>query len=203
MHPDDDMLVKRSKNGDLEAFEELVRRYEARVYTVAYRFMGNHADASDLAQDSFIRAYQALPTFRGDASFATWLYRIASNVCRDEIRRQQRHKKVSLDEILSQPGGNPSLAAPEMSPQECLERNETQELVQKQLNALSGEHRLILLMREIQGLSYEEMASALDCTLGTVKSRLNRARQTLRQKMLERKELFDINYRLPDKGEEG
>lgn len=203
MHPDDDLLVKRSRNGDLDAFEELVKRYEGKVYTVAYRFMGNHADASDLAQDAFIRAYQALPSFRGDASFATWLYRIVSNVCRDEIRKQQRHKKVSLDEVMLQPGGNPSLMAAEMSPEESAETNEIQYMVQKQLNSLSGDHRLILVMREIQGLSYEEIASSLDCTLGTVKSRLNRARQTLRQKMLEQRELFDTNIRLPDKGKEG
>lgn len=203
MHPDDELLVDRSRKGDLDAFDELVRRYEGKVYTIAYRFMGNHADAGDLAQDAFIRAYRALPTFRGDSSFATWLYRIASNVCRDEIRRQQRHKKVSLDEVMAQPGGNPSLVAREISPQESIERNELQELVQGQLNALSEDHRLILVMREIQGLSYEEIAAALECTLGTVKSRLNRARQTLRQRVLDHRELFDIEFRLPNKGREG
>ncbi len=203
MHPDEDLLVKRSRDGDLDAFEELVKRYESKVYTIAYRFTGNHADAGDLAQDAFIRAYQALRSFRGDASFATWLYRIASNVCRDELRRQQRQKKVSLDEMMSQPGGNPPLAAADMSPQECLERSEIQELVQKQLNSLSGDQRLILVMREIQGLSYEEIAAALECNLGTVKSRLNRARQTLKQRVLENRELFDIKIRLPIKGKEG
>lgn len=203
MHPDEDLLLKRSRDGDLNAFEELVKRYESKVYTIAYRFTGNHADAGDLAQDAFIRAYQALGSFRGDASFATWLYRIASNVCRDELRRQQRHKKVSLDEMMTQSGGNPTLVSPGLSPQECLEKKEIQELVQKQLDSLSGDMRLILVMREIQGLSYEEIAVALDCNLGTVKSRLNRARQTLKQRVIGHRELFDIEFRLPNKGEEG
>lgn len=203
MHQDDDTLVRRSREGDLDAFEELVKRYEGKVYTIAYRFTGNHADAGDLAQEAFIKAFQALRSFRGDASFATWLYRIASNVCRDELRRQHRQKKVSLEEVMAQPGGNPSLVAGGPSPQECLERNEIQELIQSQLDSLSGDHRLILVMREIQGLSYEEIAAALDCTLGTVKSRLSRARQTLKQKVLDHRELFDIEIRLDNKGREG
>ncbi len=204
LHPDDGILVKRSQNGDLDAFEELVRRYEGKVYNVAYRFMGSHADAGDLAQDAFIKVYQALPSFRGDASFATWLYRIVSNVCRDEIRKQQRQRKVSLNEVMLQSGSNPHLvASAEMSPEECAERNEIQCLVQKQLDSLSGEHRLILIMREIQGLSYEEIASSLDCTLGTVKSRLSRARQALRQKVLDQGELFDTGIRPLDKDKGG
>lgn len=203
MHQDDDLLVKRSRGGDPDAFEELVKRYEGKVYTITYRFTGNHADAGDLAQDAFIRAYQALGSFRGDASFATWLYRIASNVCRDELRRKQRQKKVSLDEVLSQGGGNPFLVSADMSPQDCLEKTEIRDLVQRQLTSLPGDQRLILVMREIQGLSYEEIASALDCNLGTVKSRLNRARQALKQKVLEHRELFDMQIRLPGKGEEG
>ncbi|MFZ5633557.1 MAG: sigma-70 family RNA polymerase sigma factor [Bacillota bacterium] len=203
MHADDDKLVKRSRDGDRDAFEELVKRYESKVYTVAYRFMGNHADASDLAQEVFIRVYQALPSFRGESSFATWLYRITANACRDEIRKQQRHKNLSLEDVMSQTGGNPSLAATGPSPEESLERCEIHDLVQRQLNGLSGDHRLILVMREIQGMSYEEIASSLDCTLGTVKSRLNRARRALKQKVLEQRELFDIKFRLPSKSEEG
>jgi len=199
VHPDDDQLVKRSRSGDLDAFDELVRRYQSKVYTVAFRFMGNHADAGDLSQDAFIRAYQALSSFRGDSSFATWLYRIAANVCRDEIRKQSRYKKVSLDEMMVQPGGNNSLAAADLTPEESLERVELKDLVQRHLNALSAEHRLILVMRDIQGMSYDEIAASLDCTLGTVKSRLNRARQTLKKRLLEHRELIEDELRLPGK----
>ncbi|MCL6478596.1 MAG: sigma-70 family RNA polymerase sigma factor [Peptococcaceae bacterium] len=203
MQADDDRLVKRSREGDLDAFEELVKRYESKVYSIAYRFMGNHADASDLAQEAFIRVYQALPTFRGESSFATWMYRITANACRDEIRKQQRHKNLYLEEVISQTGGRSSLAAAGLSPEESLERCEIHDLVQRQLNGLSGDHRLILVMREIEGMSYEEIAASLDCTLGTVKSRLNRARQALKQKVLEQRELFDIEFRLPGKSKEG
>lgn len=195
MHPDDYILVKRTKDGEPEAFDELVRRYETKIYTLAYRFTGNHADAGDLAQETFIRVYQSLSSFRGDSSFATWLYRVASNVCRDELRRQQRRKKVSLDEMLQQPSG-PALYSAEESPQEALEKAEIRELVQGCLDELSEEHRLILVMREIQGLSYEEMADTLDCNLGTVKSRLSRARQALKQRMKGKKELLDEDGRL-------
>lgn len=203
MQADDDMLVKQSRDGDLDAFEELVKRYEGKVYTVAYRFMGNHADASDLAQEAFIKAFQALTSFRGDSSFATWLYRITANACRDEIRKQHRQKKLSLEEMISHGGGSYPVAGTEPSPEESLERWELHDLVQKQLNGLSGDHRLILVMRELQGMSYEEIAASLDCTLGTVKSRLNRARQALKQRVLAHRELFDINDRLASKSKEG
>jgi len=193
----DELLVKRSKGGDLDAFDELVRRYQGKVYTVAYRFMGNHADAGDLAQEAFIRVFQALSSFRGDSSFATWIYRIASNVCRDELRKQQRQKKVSLDEMISQNGGSPLLVSGDPSPQEQLERIELRDQVQRHLNELSGDHRLILVMRDIQGLSYEEIASALDCSVGTIKSRLSRARQALKRKVLDKRELYRDEIRLP------
>lgn len=188
MHPDDNLLVKRSKDGKLDAFEELVKRYEGNVYTVAYRLMGNHADASDLAQDAFIRAYQSLQSFREDAGFATWLYRITSNICLDEIRKHNRHKKLSLDEMILNPGGNPILAVTELSPEENLEKTEVKDLVQRYLNTLSREHRLILILREIQGLSYKEIAFCLDCSINTVKTRLLRARQALKVRIFETRE---------------
>jgi len=202
----DEVLIQKSKNGDLEAFEQLVRRYESKVYTIAYRFMGNHADALDLAQETFLRLYQALPGFRGESSFMTWLYRIAANACRDEIRRQQKHGLLSLD------GGNSgggeaaagdcctarhNLGAAIVSPEEALERRELNEAIQKCLNSLSPEHRLVLVMREIQGMSYEEIAGVMNCSLGTVKSRLNRARHSFKEKFHEKWELLSRNSRLP------
>lgn len=199
MQADDELLVRRSRGGDPDAFEELVRRYQSKVYTVAFRFMGNHADAGDLAQEAFIRAFQALPTFRGDSSFATWLYRIVSNACRDELRKQQRQKKASLDEMIMQHGGNPSLAAADPTPEEYLESIEMRDMVQRYLSELSGDHRLMLVMRDIQGLSYEEIASALDCNVGTVKSRLSRARHALKNRLTGRRELCGSGIRLPDK----
>lgn len=200
MQPTDEALIERSKNGDLEAFEALVRRYENKVYTVAYRFLGNHADASDLAQETFLRLYQALPNFRGESSFMTWLYRITANACRDEIRRRQRYNVVSLD---GETGANNSLVISQaqsgiLSPEDAVEKKELNEMVQKILNKLTEEHRLVLVMREIQGMSYEEIALFLDCSLGTVKSRLSRARQAFREIFIEQRELFMRNSRLAE-----
>lgn len=196
MHPDDQELIDRSVAGDLEAFSELVRRYEKKVFTVAFRFTGNYSDASDLAQEVFIRVYQALPRFRGEASFTTWLYRITANLCRDELRRQKRHKKTSLDEMAANPTGPLPPIEDSLSPDDVLERREFQEMVQACLNELPEEYRLVLVMREIQGLSYAEIAAALDISPGTVKSRLSRARQAFRQKISGRRELFTFRPRL-------
>lgn len=195
MQPADEILINRSKNGDMEAFEQLVRRYENKVYTVAYRFLGNHADASDLAQDTFLKLYHALPGFRGESSFTTWLYRITANACRDEIRRQQRFHVVSLDSETANHGANymsrVSGSAP--SPEEVFERKEFNGVIQQCINSLSDEHRLILIMREIQGMSYDEIAGVLQCSLGTVKSRLSRARRAFKEKFNSLRELTGVN----------
>lgn len=177
-------LIEKSKSGDYIAFEELVHRYENKVYTVAYRFMGNHADACDLAQEAFIKMYQALPKFRGESSFMTWIYHITANVCRDELRRRQNKQALSLDDDSDD---NVSLkltvASDAPSPEELVESMELSDQVQQCLNMLSEEYRLILIMREIQGFSYDEIAAAMEISLGTVKSRLSRARAMFKEKM--------------------
>lgn len=193
--PDED-LIRKIKKGDMESFNELVRRYETKIYSVAYRFMGNHADAGDLAQETFIRMYQALPGFRGESSFSTWLYRIAANACRDELRKRQRRRSISMDELIENSPASVPVAAGNDSPEEVLQRNETQRHVQECLNRLSDDHRLVLVMREIQGLSYEEIAEVLNCSLGTVKSRISRARNALKEKIREKGELLSRSGRL-------
>ncbi|WP_066634489.1 RNA polymerase sigma factor [Desulfolucanica intricata] len=196
----DDVLIEKSKQGDLDAFEQLVRRYENKIYNICYRFMGNHADASDLAQETFIRLYKALPKFRGESGFMTWLYRICGNVCRDELRRQQRRQKVFLDESSNGPVLSASIRSQDLLPEEMLERQELKLMIQSCMNSLSEDHRLILILREIQGLSYEELAEVLDCTLGTVKSRLSRARLALKEIISAEPELLSTGYRHKKKG---
>lgn len=198
MQPADDILINRSKNGDLEAFELLVKRYENKVYTVAYRFLGNHADASDLAQEAFLRLYQSLPGFRGESGFMTWMYRITANVCRDELRRRQKHQVISLDaeDVNNQNNNIAQLPGRDPTPEEALEKKEFNDFIQECLLSLSEEHRLVLIMREIQDMSYEEIAEVLKCSLGTVKSRLNRARMAFREKYNARRELYGQNARL-------
>ncbi|MCF8010953.1 MAG: sigma-70 family RNA polymerase sigma factor [Clostridiales bacterium] len=185
----DEQLVTRFKKGNVEAFEELVSRYEVKIYNLAYRFTGNYTDAGDLAQEAFIRVYRALSKFRGDSSFSTWMYRIASNVCRDELRKQRRKKSVSLEEM-GPAGGELVVPDTARTPDEIAVSRDLQERIQKYLNELSPDYRLILVMREIQELSYEEIASILKCSMGTVKSRLSRARGALKNKIKANGELW-------------
>jgi len=179
----DETLIQKTLSGDLSAFDELVYRYEDKIYGLAYRFMGNHADASDLAQDTFIRVYRALAGYRKEASFSTWLYCIAANICRDELRKKKRRVNVSIDELIEFSPANIPAADPRYSPEEVVLQHEVFRQVQDCLNELSDDHRLILIMREIEELSYEEIAKALCCSIGTVKSRISRARSALKNKL--------------------
>jgi len=185
----DEILIEKIKEGDIDAFEVLISRYEARVYTIAYRYIGNYNDASDLAQEALIRVYRSIYSFRGDSSFLTWLYRVVTNVCKDELRRRAREKTVSMDE-LEERGLTPAVEPGHRSLEDFILRKEWQDEVQEVLNTLSEEHRAVVIMRDIQGYSYEEIAHFLECSLGTVKSRLNRARSTLKDRLIERKELI-------------
>jgi len=188
--PDDSLLVKKSKAGDLDAFEELVKRYEKRIYSLAFRYSGNYDDANDIAQNAFFNAYKSLPSFRGEASFATWLYRITANACLDEIRKQNKHNYLPLDNaIQSQWGNSLPAAAPYPSPEEHLEREELKDLVKRCLKSLPGDHRLILILREMYGLSYNELCSCLGCSMNTVKVKLHRARRALKEEIMEKQEL--------------
>ena len=196
----DEILVQKSNKGDLNAFNELVLRYEGKVFSIAYRFMGNHADAGDLAQETFIRLYQSLASFRGDSSFATWLFRITANACRDELRKRQRRRSISMDEMIAASPANVPVADSTYSPEEAVQRNEVQRQVQECLSELSDDHRLILVMREIQGFSYDEIADVLQCSLGTVKSRISRARNALKERLKRKGELLSTESRLTEKG---
>lgn len=183
-------LVKRSKAGDLEAFEELVRLFERKVFTVAYRYVGNWTDAHDMAQEAFIKAFRSLPTLRDEASFASWLSKITVNVCRDELRKKNKREKISLDEMMESSGKAPFCAQEAGCPENFVEQKEMSEAIQDVLNSLAEEHRIILIMREIQGMSYDEIAGVLRISSGTVKSRISRARQAFKQKITARAGTF-------------
>lgn len=195
---DETKLIAKSQNGDVEAFGELVAIYQKQVYTVAYRFMGNHEDACDLAQEAFVRAFKAIGRFRGEASFKTWIYHIVANVCRDELRKRKKQTVVSIDSpIVTEEGYiNREQEDWSLAPERIYESKELQETIQELLNQLIPEYRQVLVLREIQGFTYEEIAGILECSLGTVKSRINRARKALRNLIAANKELFESASRL-------
>lgn len=173
-------VVRRVLNGDVNAFEALVTAYEKNVYNLALRMTGNPEDAADMTQEAFVKAYRSLESFRGDSKFSVWLYRIVSNVCLDFLRRRSRQGTVSLS-AEGDDGEDVQLDLPDegQSPEALLERRMTREAVRRGLEALPPDARQILLLREIQGLRYEEIAEALDLEVGTVKSRIFRARKRL------------------------
>lgn len=173
-----DELARRAAGGDEDAFAQLVGLHEKKVYGLALRMCGNPEDAADAAQEAFLAAWKGLPRFRGEAGFSTWLYRLTSNTAIDHLRRVKRQRgEVSLD------GGGPGLDAVDdaPSPQAQAEETELREAVAEGLSMLSEDHRQALLLRELRGLSYEEIASELRVDLGTVKSRISRARGSLRK----------------------
>ena len=173
-------LVRAAAKGRTEAFEELVRLHEKKVYALTLRMCGNPEDARDTAQEAFLSAWRGLPSFRGEAGFSTWLYRLASNAAIDQLRRNRRQREeASLD------AGEMDTPDQSPGPQEAAEGSELQRAVADGLASLSEDHRRILLLREYQALSYDEIAQTLDMDLGTVKSRISRARRALRKILLE------------------
>ena len=179
-------IVRRVLEGDVNAFEDLVTEHEKGVYAIAQRMTGNAEDAADMTQETFIKAYNSLASFRGDSKFSVWLYRIATNVCLDFLRSRSRKPTVSLS-VEDDDGEETQMdiADDSQSPELLLERGLTRDAVRRGLKSLSPEYRQILLLREIQGLSYEEIAEALALEVGTVKSRIFRARKRLCAFLLE------------------
>lgn len=173
-------IVRKVLGGDANAFETLVLEYEKNVYNIALRMTGNSEDAADMTQEAFIKAYNSLQSFRGDSKFSVWLYRIVSNVCLDFLRSKNRRPTVSLS-VEDDDGEDAQLdvADESQSPELLLDRKLTRDSVCRGLDSLPPDYRQILLLREIQGLSYDEIAQALGLEVGTVKSRIFRARKRL------------------------
>ncbi len=185
-------LVQAARSGDQSAFAQLVRDHQAMVYSLAYRMTGNSEDAADAAQDAFLNAWRALPGFQGHSSFSTWLYRLTSNACIDLLRRERRHSALSM--TLDAPDGEDrqaEVADERWSPEGELDRRETHRAIQMGLASLSPEHRQVLVLRELEGLSYRDIAQALDLEEGTVKSRIARARLALREFLVKSGNFFE------------
>lgn len=181
-------LICRAARGDAEAFRQLVEAYQTPAYRLAARMCGPDS-AEDVTQEAFLAAWRALPEFRGDCRFSTWLYRLVSNAAIDCLRREKKHRDTGDVDGLELPDGGPS-------PQEQAERSDTRDAVRRALDRLSPEHRQVLLLRFMQELDYGEIARALDVSEGTVKSRINRAKSKLRE-VLAAGNFFDAGLVLP------
>lgn len=176
------LLIERAQNGDRNALSELIGRYERKAYHLAFRLMGNHADASDAAQEALVRVYTRLHNFRGDSAFSTWLFRVVTNTCLDELRRRRRIRLASLDDpLLNEEGFLPRQAAQDSDgPVDVAERHELQWMVRQAVHRLPDDYRTVVVLRDLQDLSYYEIAQVLGTSVGTIKSRLHRARLALR-----------------------
>lgn len=174
-------LVARARRGDLAAYDDLVRRYQERIYATLYHMTANHEDANDLAQDAFIKAYQALKTFKGGSSFYTWVYRIAVNKTINFLKQRRSRTQMSLNDLDANAEHDPDLVAlvSEKTPRREAGLAELQEKLNAAMQRLSEPHRLVVTLHDVQGLSHEEIAEIMDCNVGTVRSRLFYARQQL------------------------
>jgi RNA polymerase sigma factor RpoE len=179
--PDENELVKRSRRGDLAAYDELVRRYQERIYATVYHMTANHEDANDLAQEAFIKAFQALRSFKGGSSFYTWVYRIAVNKTINFLKQRRNRPQMSLNDLDVNAEHDPDLVAliSDKTPRREVHLTELQEKLNEAMLKLSEPHRLVVTLHDVQGLSHEEIAKIMDCNIGTVRSRLFYARQQL------------------------
>lgn len=193
LSPDEEKrLIERSRRGDRAAFDQLVRRYERTIFNVAYRLTNSHDDAADIAQEAFVRAWNNLKSFRGDAAFSTWLHRIVTNAFLDDRKRKRARPTRSLDEALDLEENSVvrQFEDPSPGPAALAEGDERRRVLQRAIQTLPEAQRVMVVLYHAQGLAYEEIADITQLPLGTVKSRLNRARLALRDRLGAHAELF-------------
>lgn len=180
------MLLKRSQQGEIKAFEELIAKHQLLAYNIAYRIMGNEEDAKDATQEALIKVFKHLNSFNGDSQFSTWLYRIVVNSCKDLLRKSNRQKVVSIDNAFETDDGEIpfELKDEKLTPEESVIQHETSYTVQKAIKSLPEQNRTVIVLRDIQGLSYDEIASIEGVPIGTVKSRIKRGRDMLKEVLI-------------------
>jgi RNA polymerase sigma factor (sigma-70 family) len=174
-------LVQRARKGDLQAYDQLVQRYQERIYATVYHMTSNHEDANDLAQEAFIKGFQALKSFKGGSSFYTWVYRIAVNKTINFLKQRKNRSQMSLNDLDFNAEHDPDLVAliSDKNPRREAGLTELQEKLNEGMQKLSEPHRLVVTLHDVQGLSHEEIAKIMGCNIGTVRSRLFYARQQL------------------------
>jgi len=182
----DMLLVKRSQEGDVAAFEQLIKHHQVIAYNIAFRVLGNQEDAQDATQEALIKVFKNITKFKAQSQFSTWLYRIVVNTCRDYARKNRKVVTLSTDSQINTEEGQLQREFPDesMSPELLYEKKELSERIQLAISTLPEQNRTVVVLRDIQGLSYEVIASILDIPVGTVKSRINRGRDMLKQYLL-------------------
>jgi RNA polymerase sigma-70 factor (ECF subfamily) len=177
---DDEALVKAAQRGDMEAFEELVARHRDKIYARAFSMMRNEDEAIDLSQEAWVKGWQRLKQFQREASFVTWMTRIVINLCLDQLRRQKRLRAESIEQLDEELGGvERQMPVLVPNPTERLEKNELRQRIDRALGQLSYEHRTVLILHEFEDLEYKEIAGRMQCSIGTVMSRLFYARRKM------------------------
>ena len=185
---DDQTLILQCRAGDPAAFRELVRRYQQKAYGIAYSMLRDSDDAMDVTQEAFIKVHRYLDNFKGSSSFYTWLYRITVNLCIDHIRKHKKVQAVDYDDTMEHDDAQGSELLPatmDMDPGRNLDRRELREMIEQALDTLSPNHRAVILMREVEGLSYKEMAEVMEVSMGTIMSRLFHARKRMQVALVE------------------
>lgn len=196
---DESRIIAQAQQGSLAAFNQLVMAYQGTAYNVAFRLMGQQEAAADACQDAFFKAYKAIKQYRG-GSFKSWLLRIVTNTCYDQLRYNSRRPSTSLEDLTVESADhNIKLTSNVERPEDHVLRDELNSLLQSGINQIPEDQRIVLVLSDIQGLSYQEIADIIDQPLGTVKSRLSRGRRRLRDYLLAQKELLPGQYRLKDK----
>ncbi|WP_132249994.1 RNA polymerase sigma factor [Natranaerovirga pectinivora] len=182
-------LIKKAQKGQMDAFEKLILKYEKKIFNLAYQMFHNEQDAYDISQEVFIKVYQSINSFNFSSKFSTWLHRITVNTSIDELRKRKNKVTQSMDELLDlgESTVHKQFEDTEKTPEEAVLIKEKNNEMVALLNQLKEEHRTIVILRDIKGYSYEEISEILDCTIGTVKSRLSRARAKLKDLYLENK----------------
>ncbi len=195
---DESKLIKKAQKGDTAAFEKIITEYQNVVYSIAYRYAENPEDAADMSQEVFLKMFRNINTFQFKSKLSTWIYRVAANTCIDLVKKSNRDKNTySIDEGYENSDGDTKyteIADDSSQPETVLEDSEVKDAINLAISELNEDYRTVIILRDIQGLSYDEISEIVGCSVGTVKSRISRGRKNLREILLTDRELFEKYY---------
>lgn len=194
----EDKLIRKAQKGDVPAFERIISDYQNVVYSVAYRYADNAEDAADMSQEIFLKMFKSINTFQFKSKLSTWIYRVATNTCIDLVKKAKRDGSTySINEGYENSDGDmkySEITDDSSQPDVVAEKSEMRDVINTAISELNEDYRTVIILRDIQGLSYDEISEIIDCSVGTVKSRISRGRKKLREILLQDRELFEKYY---------